>query len=228
MNTGLAALHESKIEPIVEFTSDVAFTEAVKRVQGERGSRPAYARREGQNGGFSSAITPELAAYIAERDSAYLATAAASGQPYVQHRGGPAGFIRTLDAHTLGFADFTGNRQYITTGNLAENDQAFLFLMNYAESERVKLWGRAQVVTGDAELFDKLALPGYKARVEQAVIFRVTAWDSNCHRHIPRLIHADRMEGTIAGLQHRIEYLESTLRDARVAFSPAEEPRSDV
>ena len=204
------------------FTSDVAFTDAVKRVQRERGSRSAYERMERQRGGFAGAITPEVAAYIAARDSAYLATANAAGQPYVQHRGGPAGFIKVLDARTLAFADFAGNRQYITTGNLAENDRAFLFLMNYAEAERIKVWGRARVVTDDPELFGALSDPDYDARIEQAIVFDVTAWDANCSQHIPKLVHAAQIERKVHALQHRIEYLESTLRAAGVVFTPEE------
>jgi predicted pyridoxine 5'-phosphate oxidase superfamily flavin-nucleotide-binding protein len=201
------------------FTSDVAFTEAVKRVQGERGSRRSYAKMEDQRGGFASEITSEIAAYIAKRDSAYLATASASGQPYVQHRGGPAGFLKVLDSKTLAFADFVGNRQYITTGNLAENDRAFLFLINYAERERVKIWGRAHIVTDDLSLFGQLADPNYEARIEQAIVFRVVAWDINCPQHIPRLVHAEGQEQTIEGLQRRVRYLEETLRGAAVAFT---------
>ncbi|GAC1421779.1 MAG: pyridoxamine 5'-phosphate oxidase family protein [Candidatus Velthaea sp.] len=207
---------------MMTFTSDVAFTEAVKRVQQERGSRRSYARMEEKNGGFSGAITPELACYIGERDSAYLATSSAAGQPYVQHRGGPPGFLRVLDEKTLAFADFVGNRQYITSGNLAENDRAFLFLMNYAERERIKIWGRARLVTDDAALFDELAQPDYKAVIEQAIVLHVTAWDANCPQHIPRLVHADGVEATLAALQQRVKYLEMTLGEAGVAFAPAD------
>ncbi len=201
------------------FTSDVAFSDSVKAIQRERGSRRSYARME-ERGGFASAITPDAAAYIAERDSAYLATTNAAGQPYVQHRGGPAGFLKVLNPTTLAFADFVGNRQYITTGNLAENDRAFLFLMNYAERERLKIWGRAHVVTDDAALFARLLIPDYDARVEQAIVFRVTAWDMNCPQHIPRLVHADAVERIIEGLHERIGYLEETLRRAGIPFTP--------
>jgi predicted pyridoxine 5'-phosphate oxidase superfamily flavin-nucleotide-binding protein len=138
----------------------------------------------------------------------------------VQHRGGPPGFIKVLDPHTLAFADFLGNRQYITLGNLAENDRAFLFLMNYEERERIKIWGRARVVTGDRELFARLADPNYDARVEQAIVFDVLAWDSNCPQHIPRLIHAEAAERTIATLEQRVDYLEAALREAGIAFRP--------
>jgi uncharacterized protein len=204
----------------VPFTSDVAFSESVKRIQRERGSRSSYARLEEQRGGLAGTITPDVAAYIAERDSAYLATANAAGQPYVQHRGGPAGFLKVLNPTTLAFADFVGNRQYITTGNLAENDRAFLFLMNYAARERLKIWGRAHVVANDSELFAQLRAPDYNARVEQAIVFRVAAWDMNCPQHIPRLVRADNAERAIASLRRRIGYLEETLRRADIAFTP--------
>jgi len=175
-------------------------------------------------GGFPDSITPELAAFIAERDSMYLATANAAGQPYVQHRGGPPGFVKVLDAHTLAFADFTGNKQYITTGNLAENDRAFLFLMNYAERERMKIWGRARVVTDDAALFERLADPSYGARVEQAIVFDVEAWNANCPQHIPQLVHASDVEPVVTALRDRVAYLEATLRASNISFEPG--PRS--
>ena len=201
------------------YRSDVAFTDAVKKIQLERGSRRSYARLEEQRGGFAGAITPEIAAYISERNSAYLATSNLEGQPYVQHRGGPPGFIKVLDPYTLAFADFVGNRQYITTGNLTENDRAFLFLMNYAERERVKIWGRARVVTDDTELLRTLADPAYDARVEQAIVVRVSAWDVNCSQHIPRLIATERVREDFNVLERRIRYLEKSLNDAGIAFA---------
>ena len=196
----------------MKFSSDVAFTAAVKKAQLQHGSRSAYARMEAQHGGFMVDITEELASFIAERDSAYLATANAIGQPYVQHRGGPPGFIHVLDEHTVAFADYVGNKQYITIGNLAENDRAFLFLMDYDRRERMKLWGRAKVVTGDPALLEKLVHKGYKARVEQAVVFTVEAWDANCPQHIPHLVHAGEAEAEIARLQQRVAKLELLLR----------------
>jgi predicted pyridoxine 5'-phosphate oxidase superfamily flavin-nucleotide-binding protein len=188
-------------------TSDVAFTAAVKAVQERRGSRAAYARLEAL-GGFQTEITDELTRFIADRDSAYLATASASGRPYVQHRGGPKGFIRVLDEHTLGWADFRGNRQYITTGNLAENDRAFLFLMDYARPARVKIWGRARVVEGDPALVARLLPPGYRAKPEHAVLFTVETWDVNCPQHIPRKLDAAEVEDALARLRERVAALE--------------------
>ena len=169
---------------------EVMFSAAVRAEQARRGSREAYARRAA-TGRFTSELSAEVIAFIAERDSAYLATASADGQPYVQHRGGPPGFLRVLDEHTVAFADFAGNRQYISAGNLAGNERAFLFLMDYAAARRLKLWGRARVVTDDPDLLARLATPGYRARVEQAIVFSVRAWDWNCSQHIPRLVPAE-------------------------------------
>jgi hypothetical protein len=188
-------------------SSDVAFTASVKAVQERRGSRAGYARVEAR-GGFATGITDELARFLADRDSAYLATASASGRPYVQHRGGPKGFIRVLDEHTLGWAEFRGNRQYITTGNLAENDQAFLFLMDYAQRARVKIWGRARIVEDDPALVERLMPEGYRATPEQAVLFTVEAWDVNCPQHIPRKLDAAEVEDALVRLRERIAALE--------------------
>ncbi len=189
-------------------SSDIAFTPAVKAVQSARGSREAYARIEAE-GGFRTAIDEELAAFLATVDTAYLATANAQGQPYAQHRGGPKGFVRVVDDHTLGFADFAGNRQYVTTGNLAENGKAFLFLMDYANRRRIKLWGRARVVEGDAALRARLAPQDYRARLEQVVLFDVEAWDVNCPQHIPQKFDAADVAAAIGRLEARIATLES-------------------
>lgn len=189
-------------------SSDVAFTPAVKAVQERKGSRRAYRRME-EKGGWQTKVTPELAAFLAERDSAYLATAGRDGQPYVQHRGGPKGIIRVLDEGTLGFADFAGNRQYITAGNLAENDRAFLFLMDYAHRRRIKIWGRAKVVENDPELIARLMPEGYPARPEQAILFTIAAWDVNCPQHIPQKLDAADVAAIIERLQRRIGELEA-------------------
>lgn len=189
-------------------SSDIAFTPTVKAIQAARGSRDSYARVE-DRGGFRTAITADLADFIAGIDTAYLATATADGQPYAQHRGGPPGFIQVLDRHTLGFADFAGNRQYLTTGNLAENDKAFLFLMDYAQRRRIKLWGRARVVTDDPALVERLMPQGYQARPEQAILFTVHAWDINCPQHIPRKLDATEVAIAIATLEAQIAALQA-------------------
>jgi uncharacterized protein len=203
-------------------SSDVAFTPAVKAVQERKGSRVGYRRME-ERGGWRTTVTPDLAAYLAERDSAYLATASATGRPYIQHRGGPKGFIRIIDEHTVGFADFSGNRQYITLGNLAENDQAYLFLMDYAHRRRVKIWGRARVVENDPTLIAKLMPEGYAARPEQVILFTIDAWDTNCNQHIPQKFDAADMLPAFETAQERITALEAEVArlQALVAAAPA-------
>lgn len=172
-----------------EFSSDVAFTPTVKAIQTRKGSRRAYAGIE-QRGSWATDITPELSAFIDRQISVFLGTASKDGQPYIQHRGGPPGFLKVLDECTIGLADYTGNRQYITQGNLTDNPKAILFLIDYGARQRVKIWGEARVVEGDAELMAKLMPKGYKARPEQALLLAVSAWDINCPQHIPRRFEA--------------------------------------
>ncbi len=196
--------------------SDVAFTPAVKAIQARKGSRSAYARME-QGRGWQTEVTPELQVWLANLNSFYLATANALGQPYIQHRGGPVGFLKVLDAHTLAFADFTGNRQYISSGNLAENPQAFLFTMDYAQRQRIKLWGRARVVEGDEALLERLADPLYEAQPEQAIVFELSAWDANCPQHIPQKFDAADVEHALRTRDARIQSLEQELAQLRAA-----------
>ena len=194
--------------------SDVAFTDTVKAIQRRKGSRSAYARMEA-GGSWEQAITPELQAEIEAQTSVFLATANRAGQPYIQHRGGPAGFLRVLDGHTLGFADFTGNRQYITQGNLEENPKAHLFLIDYAQRRRIKLWGTARMVEGDDALLQRLMPAGYRARPEQALLFTVTAWDINCPQHIPQRFEAADVQAALAVRDERIARLEAELKGLR-------------
>src|SRR5258705_9667054 len=165
--------------------SDVAFTPSVKSVQERKGSRPAYARME-QRGGWQSRIAPDLAQFIEAQISVFLATVNADGQPYIQHRGGPPGFLHVISDTTIGFADFSGNRQCITQGNLTDSAKAHLFLIDYANRKRVKIWGTARVAESEIELIAKLMPDGYKARAEQAILFTISAWDANCAQHIPQ------------------------------------------
>src|SRR6266576_4862081 len=162
--------------------SDIVFTPAARRAQAEHGSARHYANK--MTVGFPDSVTPELAAFIAEQDTAFLGTASADGAPYIQHRGGPKGFIKVVDAHTLGFADYRGNRQYITLGNLSENDRAYLFLIDFSRRQRIKLWGRARVVESDDTLIAKLFDHGYKAKPERVILFAIQAWDMNCSQRI--------------------------------------------
>jgi predicted pyridoxine 5'-phosphate oxidase superfamily flavin-nucleotide-binding protein len=190
--------------------SDVAFTPSVKAVQERKGSRPAYARIE-QRGGWQSRITPDLAQFIAAQTSVFLATANADGQPYIQHRGGPPGFLRVVDEKTIAFADFAGNRQYITQGNLSENPKAYIFVMDYAHRRRVKIWGEARIVEDDPAMKDSLMPRGYKARPEQVILFKVTAWDTNCPQHIPQKFDAADVATALAARDARIAELETEL-----------------
>jgi uncharacterized protein len=186
--------------------SDVAFTEAVKLEQSHRGSRRAYARME-QGDGWETTITESLRAFLGERDSMYFATANAAGQPYVQHRGGPPGFVHVLDERTLAFADFAGNRQFISLGNLSENDRAFLFFMNYARRQRIKIWGRAKAVEGNDALLERVMPAGYAARPERVIVFTVEAWDANCPQHIPQKIDAVDVQAALAKLEAQVRDL---------------------
>ncbi|WP_275098693.1 pyridoxamine 5'-phosphate oxidase family protein [Sedimenticola hydrogenitrophicus] len=188
-------------------SSDIAFTPSVKAVQKRKGSRVEFLEQEAE-GGWATAITPSLAEFISQVRTCYLATATAEGQPYVQHRGGAPGFLQVLDPHTLGFADFRGNRQYVTTGNLDENPRAFLFLIDYIRSRRVKLWGTARVVENDPELSDRLLLKNYPADAEQVILFTVKAWDVNCPRHIPTMVPMEEVSKLCKRFETRIEELE--------------------
>ena len=192
------------------YSSDIAFTPAVKALQQRKGSRAAYSRME-QRGSWETQITPELREFIAAQTSFYMATANAQGQPYIQHRGGPAGFLRVLDEHTLAFLDFTGNKQYISTGNLSENPKAQLFLMDYENRQRIKVWGDAHVVEGDAALTARLGCENYEARPEQVIVFAVRAWDANCPQHIPVLVPADRVQAALEQKDQRVRELEAML-----------------
>ncbi len=192
---------------MTQYPSDIAFTPAVKLIQAEKGSRAAYARVE-QNHGWQTTLTPELEAFLSEMDMFYLGTANAEGQPYIQYRGGAPGFLKVIDRKTLGFADFGGNRQYITLGNLAENPQAFIFLIDYVNSRRIKLWGTARVVEDDPDLLQRLQDPQYPGRVERAILFSIEAWDVNCPQHIHKRFPQSVVAPVIERLQQRVKELE--------------------
>ena len=183
------------------------FSDAVKKVQEERGSRAIYARVE-RTSGFNSSVDDELHDFLANIDTAFLASASKEGDPYVQHRGGPRGFIRVIDEQTIGFVDFAGNRQYITTGNLTENDRVCLFLIDYENRRRVKVWGTARVVPLTDDLAKVIDPAGYRARREQAILITVSRWDVNCPQHIPQKLDAREVATVIEGLEERIRVLE--------------------
>lgn len=193
------------------FSSDVAFTSTVKAIQSKKGSRSSYARME-SGGSWETTVTPELEAFLADLDMFYLGTANAEGQPYIQYRGGSPGFLKAVDENTLGFADFGGNRQYITLGNLSENPKAFIFLMDYARSRRIKLWGNARVVEDDPALLDRLRDPSYLGKVERAIVFQIEAWDVNCPQHIHKRFSQKQVAPVIEQLQSKIAELEAEVR----------------
>ncbi|MCZ6801712.1 MAG: pyridoxamine 5'-phosphate oxidase family protein [Nitrospirae bacterium] len=187
--------------------SDIAFTPSVKAIQERKGSRKQSARME-EGDGWSDTITQEFADFLSEVDSIYLATANVSGRPYIQHRGGPKGFLKVLDDRTLAFADFVGNRQYISLGNLAENNQAFLFLMDYATQTRIKVWGTAEVIEDDPDLITQLTDSQYKGKPERVIRFHVEAWDTNCRQHIPLKYSQEDVERIVQPLRDRLAALE--------------------
>ena len=197
-----------------QFVSDIAFTPAVKDVQSRLGSRNGYANME-RGRGWGDRITDDLRDFIAQRDSFYLGTASADGQPYIQHRGGPPGFLRVLDDQTLTFADFSGNRQYVSVGNLSENTQAFIFLMDYANQGRVKIWGTAKVVEDDPALLERLADSEYAGNPERAFVFHVEAWDVNCPQHITQRFTREEISTEVEQLQRRVDALEAEIQRQR-------------
>ncbi len=201
------------------YASDIAFTPSVKAVQAARGSRSIYERME-QAGSWATSITPELKAFVETQTSAFLATANQEGQPYIQHRGGPAGFLRVLDDRTIGFADFAGNRQYITVGNLRDNPKAHLFLIDYVSRQRIKIWGEARGVENDAELTARVRIAGYRSRVERVILITVSAWDANCPQHIPQRLDAAAVTTALAERDRRIAELEAHI--ARMTAAAAE------
>jgi predicted pyridoxine 5'-phosphate oxidase superfamily flavin-nucleotide-binding protein len=198
------------------YPSDIAFTPTVKALQEKRGSRAAYAHME-QEGSWDTRITPALADFIAAQTSVFLATANSEGQPYIQHRGGPPGFLGVLDDQTIGIAEFGGNQQYITHGNLAENPKAHLFLIDYAHRRRVKIWGEARIVEDDPALIARLIPKDYKARADRALLFTVSAWDSNCPKHIPQRFEAADVAAALAERDRKIVMLEAELARLRSA-----------
>jgi predicted pyridoxine 5'-phosphate oxidase superfamily flavin-nucleotide-binding protein len=202
------------------FSSDIAFTPAVKAIQSRKGSRMTYAHVE-DRGGWRTEIDENLAAFLGEANSFYFATASAGGQPYIQHRGGPQGFIKILDKNTLAFADYSGNRQFITQGNLSENPKAYIFVMDYAHRRRVKLRGEARVIEDDDALLQSLMPRGYKARPEQVILFRIEAWDTNCPQHIPQKFDAADVAAALGARDARIAELEAEL--AALKGQPASE-----
>ncbi|MCA9417205.1 MAG: pyridoxamine 5'-phosphate oxidase family protein [Candidatus Omnitrophica bacterium] len=191
--------------------TDIAFTPTVKEIQERLGSREGYARKE-ERGGFEDTITEDLALFIAHQDSFYLGTANLEGQPYIQHRGGPHGFLRVIDRKTLAFADFAGNKQYISFGNLRDNPKAILFLVDYPNRKRVKIWGEAEVIEDDSNLLQSLLSEGYEAKPERVVKFHVKAWEANCPAHLTPRYTEQQVVEIVKSLKQRIWELEDENR----------------
>jgi hypothetical protein len=199
--------HFSPLDMSPMNNASIVFTPAAQKAQAERGSARAYAARVAE--GFPDTVTPELAKFIAEQDTVFLGTASADGAPYIQHRGGPPGFIKVIDEKTLGFADYRGNRQYITLANLSENDRAYLFLLDPARKQRIKIWGRARVIENDVALVEKLFDAGYKAKPERVILFTIEAWDVNCSQHIVARYTEAQLEAGFADVRRHIAALEA-------------------
>ncbi len=204
------------------YASDVAFSPAVKAIQARKGSREAYARSEQR--GWRTEVDDNLSAFLADANSFYFATAAADGQPYIQHRGGPKGFLKVLDKRTLAFADYAGNQQFITQGNLSENAKAYIFVMDYAHRRRVKIWGEARVVEDDEALTTSLMPKGYRARPEQVILFKIAAWDTNCPQHIPQKFDAGDVAAALAARDARIAELEAEVAALKGEKAAGEAP----
>ena len=200
------------------YPSDVAFTPAVKAIQARKGSREAYGRVEQR--GWRTEVDENLEAFLADANSFYFATASAGGQPYIQHRGGPKGFLKVLDKQTLAFTDYAGNQQYLTQGNLSENPKAYIFVMDYAHRRRVKIWGEARVIEDDDALAEALMPKGYRARPEQVIMFKIAAWDTNCPQHIPQKFDAPDVAAALAARDQRIAELEAQIAALREGAAP--------
>ncbi len=192
------------------YSSDIAFSPAVKAWQTAKGSRDGYRIME-ESGSWRTEVDAELTLFLGTLDMFYLGTSNTVGQPYIQYRGGPKGFLKVLDKKTLAFAEFAGNRQFITSGNLSENPRAFIFLMDYSIKRRAKLWGHAEVVENDQQLLEQLHDPDYSAKIERVIKFTIDVWDGNCRQHIQNRIAEEAVKPVIAGLHARIEELENEL-----------------
>ncbi|RMF06297.1 MAG: pyridoxamine 5-phosphate oxidase [Alphaproteobacteria bacterium] len=192
--------------------AEIAFTPTVRKVQEEQGSRRAYARMESASGDLNHRLTQAEASFIATRNSFYMATVSETGWPYIQHRGGPTGFVRVLDESRIGFADFRGNRQYVSVGNLMTEDRVSLFFMDYPNRTRLKLFGRARIVgLDDQAVLSRLEVPDYRARIERGLVITLEGFDWNCPQHITKRYSLDEMSAVTAPLTARIAELEAEL-----------------
>lgn len=194
--------------------ADIAFTETIKQVQESQGSRKSYARFEAIEEAVNQNLGPREAGFIGQRDSFYMASVSETGWPYVQHRGGPSGFVRVLDERTIGFADFRGNRQYISVGNMMKDDRVSLFFMDYAHRTRLKVLGRARLVDlTESTILNHLELPEYRAKVERGIVIRIEGFDWNCPQHITPRFTSTEVEDAVAPFKQRIAELETALSE---------------
>jgi hypothetical protein len=189
--------------------TEVAYSSAVLAMQRKMNATAINSELQRSDG--RNSVTPALATYLSTRVSFYLASASAAGQPYIQHRGGPPGFIKTIDHQTLAFADFEGNKQYTTLGNLSENSRLQLFFMDYGQRQRLKIWGRGEVVEHDERLLALVTPEAWRKPLRRAIRITVEAWDVNCPAYIPQLFTVDEMEAAEAALLARIEALETEI-----------------
>jgi predicted pyridoxine 5'-phosphate oxidase superfamily flavin-nucleotide-binding protein len=205
----------------------IAFTDTVKDVQQRYGSRPFYERHQARTRGAKGPdpMTPDVRDFLAERDSFYLATVSETGWPYVQFRGGPPGFLRVLDENTLGWADFRGNLQYISTGNLGSDDRVALFVMDYPHRRRLKIFGHARVVFAedDPEMIGTLTRPGDDGVVERGVLVTVEAFDWNCPQHITPRYSLAELEPHIGALRDRVAALTAENAELRKSCQPVDD-----
>jgi predicted pyridoxine 5'-phosphate oxidase superfamily flavin-nucleotide-binding protein len=192
--------------------TQIAFTPSVKAFQEQYGSREMYARME-ESGPDNDTIIPVVEEFIQARDSFYIGTTNENGWPYIQFRGGKLGFLKVIDQKTLGFADFAGNCQYLTTGNLAADDRVFLFLMDYANQRRLKIWGKAKVILDDADLIEQLRVPDDNSGAKRAILIHVEAWDWNCPKYIPLKYSEAEVAAMVEPLKARIAELERVQQD---------------
>jgi len=194
----------------MKYPSDIVFTSSVKKIQEKNGSRNSYARME-QYGGWNTKVTPDLEEFLSSIDSFYFGTSNVEGQAYIQHRGGQKGFLKVIDDEHLGFLDFSGNRQYISIGNLSENNKATIFLMHYPSQTRIKIWGTAEILN-DKQLIESLKDDSYRAKIERAIVFKVEAWDINCKQHIKQRFTAEEIEKITKPLHQKIKELEAIIK----------------
>ena len=196
--------------------AELMFTPKVRQMQTAHGSRSAYARLSEGSGSVPDPLTIQEAGFIAERDSFYMATVSETGWPYVQHRGGPTGFLKVIDEHTIGFADYRGNRQYVSVGNLGNDDRVSLFLMDYPNRQRLKLIGHARMVDAatEPEITAKLH-DGYAAKVERGIVIKVEGYDWNCPQHITPRYTVPEIEAMLQPVQKKIKALENENAELR-------------